>query len=1334
MNKILLLLAVFTAAAYGSGSDLRVIESTTQAITLEFVPGYDSVQSVVSGSQHYDLLTFRRSAVDESKTGMPDTRFRSVELALPGRDGAQVEVVNADFESIEGFNQAPIPKVGAPTEKNPSGAVYTPDFPATSGFYPSSSAMLTDFSPMHGAVVGYLKLYPLQYSPMTHTLKKCTRMVVRVTYGPRDPRFASSDAASWAPMMMNAAAAQAWYGQQAAIRLSKKPLINSVRGTGQWFKMEVADDGMVKIDASYLKAQGVDPSSLASIRDIKIYGGSGQQLSETLSSIVDADLSQCAVKYVDNNGNGKFDNDDYVLFFAQGSSGWVYNGGFSHYINPYETSNYYLMQIASGATVKEMPALAQPATAQTVVTSSTGMMFFDEDKFNFNQSGQIWVGPPMSDKFLTRVVTNKLTGYAPGTSITYRYDFYAQADANSDFVIQESDRLVGTVTMIPMTTDQINAADGNYAEESSGQFTLAAGLPDDRSTVKMTYEPTSNTSVGFINWLEILYQKQLTASGDELVFTSPDVTGSAEYPVSGFTTNTVLGFDVTDINNVKTLDLQLQQQMGSFTFRDNLQQGGVKKYWIGAASAFKSPKSTTKLPNSNLHGSVTGADFVIITHHDFVNEALRLKAHKESRDSLTTMVVDIDTVYNEFGNGMADPTAIRNFLYYAYQRWQKSPKYVLMFGDASFDYRGLAGTDRGWVPTYETLESNSRINSYCKDDYFVCLDTMDYSKVAIPIGRIAVRSVDEARFAVDRIIHYELNSAQDAWKNTITIVADDQWSGPTSVNETEHTEQAEKLAQDHTPPIFDIKKIYIANYATEFTPQGRRKPDARQAIIDQVNRGTLVMNFTGHGNPTVWAHESILTLEDTKTQFFNSDRLVFVVAATCDWGRFDQTSYQSSAEEMIKNQNGGAIGVLSAVRAVYSSDNAALNASFYDNAFPDDPFATAPRLGDALANAKNGPNPGGPDNKLKYHLLCDPTLRLVAPAKAMTVDSINGVATVSVQPDTLSALQKVTLKSNARKADGSFDQTMNGTALVTVYDAQQVKNLPDFPPSITYIQPGAVLYKGENSVVNGKVEATFIVPKDIAYQNKNGKVSVYFSSASGDGRGYTSNFVVGGTAHNAVNDTQGPALSIYFDSPSFKSGDVVGDEPKLIVAMSDSSGINSAGTGIGHRIEAWIDNSAKSIDLTDFYKSKRDSYQEGTVEYPLAKLSPGSHTIVVKAWDVYNNPASAEASFVVASSSSLSLANVYNIPNPASRATTFTFEHNQLSPLDVQIKIYSVAGRLIAQIDQYAIPDRFVQIPWDCRDNDGDPLGNGVYFYRIVAKTTDGKFSSEALGKLAVIR
>ncbi|MEI7906377.1 MAG: T9SS type A sorting domain-containing protein [Bacteroidota bacterium] len=285
-----------------------------------------------------------------------------------------------------------------------------------------------------------------------------------------------------------------------------------------------------------------------------------------------------------------------------------------------------------------------------------------------------------------------------------------------------------------------------------------------------------------------------------------------------------------------------------------------------------------------------------------------------------------------------------------------------------------------------------------------------------------------------------------------------------------------------------------------------------------------------------------------------------------------------------------------------------------------------------------------------------------------------------------------------------------------------------------YEDNGGIIYKGENSIKNGVLNAAFIVPKDIAYQNKNGRISVYFSDASSDGRGYTRNFIVGGASRNVRPDSLGPDIAIYLDNTNFRAGDVVTENPTLIVTLIDSSGINSSTNSIGHRLEAWIDGNAKSVDLTEFYKGKIDSYQGGSAEYSMSNLSLGNHTIKVRAWDVHNNSSTAESYFMVASGSGLSIQQLYNFPNPVTTATTFTFQHNQLTPVDVIVNIYTVAGRLIRTIERFAVPDRFVKIDWNRTDSDGDEIGNGIYFYKVIAKTIDGKYSSEALGKMAIVR
>lgn len=1318
--------------------DVNILESSESGVTFEFKPVYLPDRHIVSPDGEFEAVRFgHASSWDYNEVGRPDLRFRTVAIGLPGLRNNRVTVVSADYETKTGISLAPVPRIVPPSKARPEGLVYKKTGAVVDQFIPEVKASIAAIAPVKGVPVGYLRIFPVQYNSATGTLRKHSRLVVRVDFGPRERVSGPNDDDWMRASLVNYPDVRRWL--QRRVPGLKKSLVNSVLSSGTWYKLEVRDDGMYKIDAAYLRTLGIDRSSLSSIRDLKLYGNNGLPLPADLVQPRAADLTPLAALYVDNNNNGKFDEDDYILFYAQGVTGWIYSAGqkeFSHYTNPYTSTNFYFLQYAAqGGPGKQMSAV-QPPPIGFAVTSTTGKIFFHEERTNFNQSGQGWYSAPMNPRD-SRVIANKLNGYVTGTPVRYNYEMLSRADVGVIFDIQESGKQIASLYVYPLTVSELDDAQSNYANSSSGQVSVVPSLADNRSTLKITYDAASSTAKGFINWVEIIYTQQLFAIDESLIFTSPDTTGAVQYALSGFLGNNFSVFDISDIADVKTMTSLPDQIAGTYSFRDNLATGGVKRYWVGTSAAYKTPLSFTRVPNSNLRGMTPGADFVIIAQRDFLADAQRLKTHKENLtggDALQTAVVEIDTIYNEFGGGMPDPVAIRDFLKYATSQWQPAPRYVLFMGDASYDFKDILGIDRNWVPTYQTPESNRQIDTYGFDDFFAMLQPGNSVTVTLAHGRLAVRSVAEAKLSVDRIIRYESAPSFGLWRNLVTVVADDRNING-ELDGAYNPEQAETLVESHLPKFFEVKKIYEEDYPTVIASAGRRKPDARQALLDQVNRGTLVLNFTGHGNPKVWAHESILTKEDVITQFFNADRLALIVAATCDWGRFDEAGEQSSAEEAMLNPSGGAIGVVSADRAVWSDDNAVTNYALYDFLFPTDPYRRTLRLGDGLMLAKNA-GAASAQNNQKYHLLGDPTLRLAVPRLVVQVDSINGKPVGGGTMDTLRALSKVTIRASVRDSAGRVQNINSDSGLVSVFDAERVEQVYDAEVGhrFSFLKPGAVIYKGESSIRAGRLSATFIIPKDISYANKQGKISVYFSGDGTDGRGFTNRVIVGGTAPVSKIDTQGPTMEIFLDTRSFRSGDLVDENPMLIVDLRDSSGINSAGSGIGHRLEAWLDAAAKGIDLTEYYKGAKDNYQAGSVEFRLAGLSAGQHTLRVRAWDVYNNSSVDDANFIVASSTALALENVYNIPNPVRSTTTFTLQHNQSAGVDIEIKIYTVSGRLIQSISRYGYPERFVQIPWDCRDRDGAKVGNGTYLYKVSAKTADGRFASEALGKMSIVR
>ena len=261
------------------------------------------------------------------------------------------------------------------------------------------------------------------------------------------------------------------------------------------------------------------------------------------------------------------------------------------------------------------------------------------------------------------------------------------------------------------------------------------------------------------------------------------------------------------------------------------------------------------------------------------------------------------------------------------------------------------------------------------------------------------------------------------------------------------------------------------------------------------------------------------------------------------------------------------------------------------------------------------------------------------------------------------------------------------------------------------------------------------MPKDINYQYGNGKLSLYVEDGSKDGNGFFDGFIVGGTANNVDSDNKGPEIKPFLNDEKFVNGGISNETPVLVLKLADSSGINTAGTGIGHDIVATLDNdNNRFFVLNDFYQGELNNYQAGTVRFQLPELSPGIHTLKIKAWDVLNNSNEVMLEFVVAKDEELELTHVLNYPNPFTTKTQFWFEHNKPGQdLQVSIQIFTLSGRVIKTI-QKAINtagNRSSELEWDGRDQYGDKIGRGVYFYKL-SVIAPGKMRKEKIEKLVL--
>jgi hypothetical protein len=304
---------------------------------------------------------------------------------------------------------------------------------------------------------------------------------------------------------------------------------------------------------------------------------------------------------------------------------------------------------------------------------------------------------------------------------------------------------------------------------------------------------------------------------------------------------------------------------------------------------------------------------------------------------------------------------------------------------------------------------------------------------------------------------------------------------------------------------------------------------------------------------------------------------------------------------------------------------------------------------------------------------------------------------------------------------------------LTVYDSEREVILEEIDDTVIY--PGGVIFKGRVSVANGLFSADFVVPKDISYENKNGKISLYFFDPSSDGLGFNNNIIVGGTDSTTQNDGKGPEIDIYFNNAN-TSNYLVNPDALLIVKLKDETGLNTTGSGIGHMLEGILNEDANNpIDFSNYFTGDLDAGgRSGEINYNFSDLQEGEYKIDIKAWDVFNNFSTESTYFTVTSGNDLVVRDVYNYPNPFSGSTTFTFQQNLTSPIDYRIKIYTVAGRLIKEIERSGISGGFVTVDWDGTDADGNIVANGTYLYKLIVNSIDGQFNKSVLGKLAVIR
>lgn len=1107
---------------------------------------------------------------------------------------------------------------------------------------------------------------------------------------------------------------------------------NSVLAEGNWVKVSVVKDGIHFISNAMLRQWG-----FADAASVNVYGYGGRRISDVLD--VRTYVDDLPVVQTLRTAAG-------IYFYAEGP---VNQRRRSEYIsplpNPFGVCGYYYLSDRD-ATPRGFDSGDTTAPATSGSTRTTDYAYHEVESVSPGEVGHMLVG---EDFMYTRSQTFNidLPDRAEGTPVLFEASFVSSIPSDgSTLTYSVNNEPLREDEDGPVNDDRISKVNDSY---SYGTETLTRRMftpSGTRMVVNVTLNGTSTVALANLNYLSLTYERELNMPAGATLFTCYS---DGAVTLKGATATTHI-LDVTDPLNIKAVNASATN-------------GGMTWQPVGYASSYRyaafneggagipAPTFVGRVENQNLH-ALPNTDMVIICVDEYQSEAERLaELHRTQPDPLTVTVIPQSLVYNEFGSGVSDVNSLRRLLKMFYDRSKGAAdgaprlRYALMMGRAYFDNRLLTSTGKALtykpMPTWMTnlgLNSNS---AYTTDDIFAFLEdgsgrSFSSDSLSIAVGRLPVKSIEEARTTVSKIISYVTEPKSGDWRNRALLVADDEDGG-------RHMTQAKDMeanmrASDGGKDIF-YKKLYTDAYERS----NGTYPEARNDLFRTLDEGIVWWSYNGHANPTSWTHEGLMTYNDINSLYLRYQP--FVYAATCDFMRWDCTQV-SGAEILFLNDGSGTIGTISAVRPVYISDNGDFSKAIGNYAFARKEDGSRYTVGEIMQMAKNNyggigkPKPNS--NRLRYVLLGDPAMRLAVPENSVTVDRMGDIEVGGDAIPEIKARQDVVIEGHVVAPDGSPVTGVDGTVTYTIYDAEQSittrANGKD-GKEVTFEQQGSRLATGRGRLADGKFTLEVSMPSEIADNYRKAALNIFVDNDDVTRQAVThfTDFYVYDTDWDAAPDTDAPVIeALYLNNASFESGDIVNASPMLFATISDNKAINLSTAGIGHQMLITLDGGKTYNDVADYYTPSEDGSPSGVLAYPLTDLAEGTHEVRLRVWDTSSNSASRSIEFGVSGKVSPVIYDVYTDANPASVETNFYLVHDRPDQkIEVTISVYNLMGQRVWSTTTSQRSDMYASSPirWDLCDEAGRRVRRGIYLYRAtIIEPETGRESNTAAKRIAV--
>lgn len=1112
------------------------------------------------------------------------------------------------------------------------------------------------------------------------------------------------------------------------------------------YKIATTEPGIYRVDNEMLASLGINTANIDPSK-IRMFGTLPGPLPELNSISRTDDLQEIAIQ-VNGGDDGKWDIGDQILFYSPGAHKWFKqsDSSMTRITNIYDDKKYFYIQVNDLAG-KRLANKDNSSSFDLETDKYDHVERYEVDKTNLLRDfskvggGQIWLDELISNVNRTKDFTNifNINNLVANDTGSVYMGFAARSKIPST-VILKSD---GQSTIMNLAGTTIESSESRVAfyalkkllfKQNGGKWTGSFEFPQ-----------VSVESMGWLDFMEVNVKRNLVKEDEAMDFRllKPGITGNIKYNLSNLKGDEQI-WEITNMFQASRMNLNISNGQASIIspyYNSN-------QFICFAQSDIKSVEKVGLVPNQNIHGLET-PDMVIVYHSKFVEEAKQYASYRSKQSGIMVHALDVEQIKNEFSGGAQDPTGIRDLARMFYSRNPDKFKYILMFGDGSYDYKNIIfkeGSNKensNYVPVYEYPRNLFHpIYVIPSDDYFGFMDEdegeIEYGLIDVYVGRFPVQDRSQAQTILNKIKIYETDkAAYGDWRHNLQLISDD-WDDKNTDNFINQTESLFTKVRRANPEV-NILKVNLDIYKQEATVGGESYPAAVTDMNDQFNSGVLVSNYIGHGGVDGLAQEKIID-RTTLNGMKNKNRFPMLITGTCSFSTYDDPEITSVGKVCINKPNGGMIALMTTTRSVYISGNEIFINKLFQILYSK---VNGIHLtnGEILATAKN--NSSGSD-RLAFVLLGDPSMTLSFPKENIVLESINGKPYSIISNDTIKALEKVILAGSVRNNQDAVISDFNGTMTLTVFDKEYklYSNGNDgYGANIPVIFQKNVIFKGKASVINGQFSIEFISPKDINYAIDTGKLSFYAENGLYDAGGYNTKIKIGGESSNPIVDNTPPEISLYLNDLSFKSGATVNTSPVLIAKLTDDTGINISSSSIGHEIVSTLNNDpSKDKIMNDFYSAEKDNYKNGEVQYQFDQLEAGNYTLKLRAWDLNNNKSESEIEFIVSNSEQNTISNLLNYPNPFTTATSFMFEFDsQNSSVEAQIAIYSVSGKLIKTISEPLSPTgkRFKTSTWNGLDDYGDQLAKGVYIYKVKVINTldnDKKVIQSDFQKLVLLK